>query len=148
MASAWVHISASVFAPPTETLTFSSYRLRGAGAYLASVDKALDACPSLSFLNRYGDRVRVDSERVADHVAVGDASVSFRMHWVSDVGGFKTDTYSLITTVRSGEATVTVVSDSMVGSQLSAVKKRVFLPKLDQHLLQRQADALREAQHS
>jgi hypothetical protein len=77
---------------------------------------------------------------------VGDASVSFRTHSASDLDGFKSDADSLITIVRSGEATITVVSDSIVGSQLSAAKKRAFLPKLDQQLLKRQADALLEAQ--
>ncbi|MFF3248806.1 hypothetical protein ACFYWY_34930 [Streptomyces sp. NPDC002870] len=112
------------------------------------MDKALDACPSLSFLNRYGDRVQVDIEGVADQVPAGDATVSFRMHFTTDAGRFKTDHDSLITTVRSGEAIITVVSDSIFASQLSAAKKRSFLPKLDQNLLKRQADALREAQHS
>ncbi|MFJ8036002.1 hypothetical protein [Streptomyces sp. NPDC096032] len=112
------------------------------------MEKALDACTSLSFLNNFGDRVTVAVERVVDQVAVGDATVSFRMHWASDVGGSKLEMYSLITTVRSGEASITVVSDSSVGSQLSAAKKRAFLPKLDQQLLKDEADALRNAHHS
>ncbi|MER6560821.1 hypothetical protein ABT300_24440 [Streptomyces sp. NPDC001027] len=148
VASAWVNISAQEFAPPTETLTFTSYRSRGAGAYLSSLDTALDTCPSLSLLSRYGDRVDVGVERVKDQVSVGDASVSFRMHWALNVDGFKSETYSLVTTVRSGEGTITVVSDSSVGSQLSDAKKRAFVPKLDQQLLERQADALGEAQRS
>ncbi|WP_369242211.1 hypothetical protein AB5J56_44700 [Streptomyces sp. R21] len=147
-ATAWIHISASKFAPPDETLTFTSYRSGAAGAHLASLDKALAACPSLSFQNRYGDRVSVDVERVKDEVSAGDASVSFRMHWTLNIDGFKSDTYDLVTTVRSGEATITVVSDSIVGSQLSDAKKRAFLPKLDQQLLKRQADALGAAQHN
>ena len=69
------------------------------------------------------------------------------MHWTLNIDGFKSDTYDLVTTVRSGEATITVVSDSIVGSQLSDAKKRAFLPKLDQQLLKRQADALGAAQH-
>ncbi|MDX5563726.1 hypothetical protein PYK79_10725 [Streptomyces sp. ID05-04B] len=148
VASAWVNISAPGFAPSTERLTFTSYRSRGAGAYLASLDTALDACPSLSLLDRDGDRVNAGVERVKDQVSVGDASVSFRMHWALNIGGFKSETYSLVTTVRSGEATITVVTDSSFGSQLSDAKKRAFLPKLDQQLLKRQADALGEAQHS
>ncbi|MFF6804599.1 hypothetical protein [Streptomyces sp. NPDC012616] len=148
VASAWVHISASEFAPPEETLTFTSYRFGAAGAHLASLNAALDACPSLSLRSRYGDRVSMDVERVKDEVSVGHDSVSFRMHWTLDIDGFKSETYSLITTVRSGEATVTGVSESSVGSQLSDAKKRAFLPKLDQKLLKRQADALGAAQHS
>ncbi|WP_371599314.1 hypothetical protein [Streptomyces sp. NBC_00564] len=146
VARAWVSISPSGFAPPTESLTFASYDSDSADAHLASLDKALDACPSLSFLSRYGDRVTADIERVASQVTLGDASVSFRMHWTADLNGFKSDTFSLITTVRTGEATVTAVSDSSVGSQLSASKKRAFMPKLDHDMLKSQADALRKAQ--
>ena len=146
VATARVHISATGSAPPTETVTFTSYRPGGAAAHIASLDKALDACPSLSFLNRYGDRVSLDVEPVADQVAVGDAAVSFRTHSASDIGGFTSDADSLITIIRSGNATITVVSDSIIGSQLSTAKKRAFLPKLDQQLLKRQADALRQAQ--
>ncbi|MFE7511416.1 hypothetical protein ACFU8I_09345 [Streptomyces sp. NPDC057540] len=89
-----------------------------------------------------------DVERVKDEVSVGHGSVSFRMHWTLDIDGFKSETYSLVTTVRSKEATVTVVSESMVGSRLPDAKKRALLPKLDQKLLKSQADALGAAQHS
>jgi hypothetical protein len=152
VASARVHISASRFAAPDETLTFTSYRPGGVGAHLAALDTALDACPSLSLRNQYGGRVRVDVERVRDDVSVGDASVSFRMHWSARIDGlkdgYKAEAYILVTTVRSGEATITAVSDIGVGSQLSDAKKRAFLPKLDHQLLKRQADALGAAQRS
>lgn len=147
-ASARVSISASVFAPPDESITFTSHRPGGAASDLASIEKALGTCPSLSFRNRYGAWIRTDVNRVRDRVSAGDASVSFRMHFVMDIGGSKMDTYRLVTVVRSGEATMTVVSDSSVGSQLSAAKKRTFSPKLDQTLLEREANALRGAQHS
>ncbi|MEE1808893.1 hypothetical protein [Streptomyces sp. BE133] len=146
VAEARVFISASTFAPPIETLTFTSHRPGGAASYLAAVDKELDACPSLSFLGRSGDRIRAEIERVPDRVSAGDASVSFEMHWALDVDGLTMETFSLVTAVRSGEAIMTVTSDSSVGSRLSAAKKRALLPKLDQALLKREADALRAAQ--
>jgi hypothetical protein len=146
IARAWVAITPSEFAPPTETLTFASHDSDSADAYLASLDKALDTCPSLSFLSRYGDRTTADIERVVSQVTLGEASVSFRMHWTADQNGFGSDTFFLITTVRAGEATVTAVSDISVGSQLSASKKRAFMPKLDHDMLKSQADALRKAQ--
>jgi hypothetical protein len=91
VARAWVSISPSGFAPPTESLTFASYDSDGADAHLASLDKALDACPSLSLLSRYGDRVTADIERVASQDTLGDASVSFRMHWTIDLNRLKSD---------------------------------------------------------
>ncbi|MFF4909013.1 hypothetical protein ACFY2T_29560 [Streptomyces sp. NPDC001260] len=152
VASAWVHISALKFAPPDETLTFTSYRSGGAAAHFAALAKALDACPSLSLPNRFGGRVSVDVTRVKDNAPAGDASVSFRMHWSARTGGpkdaYKTDTEILVTTVRSGEATLTVVSDIGFASQLSDAKKHAFIPKIDQQLLKRQADALSAAQRS
>ncbi|MFE6484241.1 hypothetical protein ACFVGN_15070 [Streptomyces sp. NPDC057757] len=146
VARAWVLMTSTGFAPPTESLTFASYDSGSADAHLASLDKALDACPSLSFLSQYGDRVTADIERVASQVTMGDASTSFRMHWTLDLNGLESDTFSLITTVRTGEATVTAVSDSIVGSQLSASQKRAFLPKMDHDMLKSQADDLRKAQ--
>lgn len=68
------------------------------------------------------------------------------MHWTNDQGGFKSDTFVLITTVRAGDATVTDVADIIVGSRLSAAKKRSFMPKVDPDLLNSQVAALREAQ--
>lgn len=147
-AGARVPISALKFAPPTEILTFTSYRPRGAAAHLASLTAALDACPSFSMPSRYGDRLSVDVARAEDQVSAGDASVSFRMHWVTTVNGFTSDTYVLVTTIRSGEATLTDVADTSAGGQLSDAKKRSFLPKPDGRLLKSQADALGRAQHA
>ncbi|NED35946.1 hypothetical protein [Streptomyces sp. SID8499] len=147
-AGARVPISPLKFAPPTETLTFTSYRPRGAAAHLASLTTALDACPSFSMPTRYGERVSVDVARAEDQVSAGDASVSFRLHWATTANGFTSDTYVLVTTVRSGEATLTDVADTGVGSQLSDAKKRAFLPKPDERLLKSQADALDRAQHA
>lgn len=147
VASASVNISDHTFAPPEETLTFTSYRPGEAGAYLTSLNTALDACPSLSLLTLYGERLSRNVERVKDQVSVGDASVSYRTHFTSTVDGFKGEMFSLITIVRSGNATITVVTDSSVGSQLPEAKKRAFVPKLDQQLLKREAAALAAAQH-
>ncbi|MCX5361121.1 hypothetical protein OG864_20655 [Streptomyces sp. NBC_00124] len=72
--------------------------------------------------------------------------MSFRMRWTNDQGGFKADTFVLITAVRAGEATVTDVANISVGSQLSAAKKSAFMPKADPGMLNSQVDALREAQ--
>ncbi|MFJ2232543.1 hypothetical protein [Streptomyces sp. NPDC087859] len=146
VASAWIPIARSVFAPPSQSLTFTSYGSGGAETYLASLDKAVDACSSLSFLASDGTRATGDVERVKNQVALGDASVSFRMHWKFDQDGFKSDTFVLVTTVRVGEATVTDVADASVGSQLSASKKRAFIPKVDPDMLNSQVAALRRAQ--
>lgn len=146
VARAWIPIARSEFAPPSEILTFTSYGSGGAETYLASLDKALDTCSSLSFLASDGTRATADVERVENQVALGDASVSFRMHWKIDQDGFKSDTFVLITTVRVGEATITDVADASVGSQLSASKKRAFMPKVDPDMLNSQVAALREAQ--
>jgi len=145
-ASARVPIARSKFAPPTEFLSFASYDPGDAEAHLASLDKALSTCPSLSFLDSYGDRGTADVKRVENKAALGDASVSFRMHWTYDQGGFKSDTFVLVTVVRAGEATVTDVADVVVGNRLSAAKKRAFIPKVDPAMLNSQVDALREAQ--
>ncbi|MFJ1812054.1 MULTISPECIES: hypothetical protein [unclassified Streptomyces] len=146
VARAWVAITPSGFAPPTEVLTFAGYGPDRAEAYVGSLDKALDACPSLSFVSRNGDRTTADVERVASPGAVGDATVSFRVHWTVDLDGFESDTFGLITTVRAGEATVTAMSDISVGSRLPASKRNAFIPKPDLAMLKSQADALREAQ--
>ncbi|KOG32745.1 hypothetical protein AQJ84_34600 [Streptomyces resistomycificus] len=146
VASAWIPIARSGFAPPTEFLTFASYDSGGAKAHLASLDTALNTCSSLSFLDSYGTRHTADVERVENQTALGDTSVSFRMHWTYDQDGFKSDTFVLVTTVRQGEATVTDVANASVGSQLSASKKRAFMPKVDPDMLNSQVAALREAQ--
>lgn len=146
VASAWIPIARSDFTPPTEFLSFASYDSGDAEAYLSSLDKALTTCSSLSFPNSLGTRGTADVKRVDNKVALGDASVSFRMHWTVDQGKFKSDTFVLITTVRVGEATVTDVADIGVGNQLSAAKKRAFMPKVDPGMLKSQVDALREAQ--
>jgi len=146
VANAWVPITPSGAAPRTEFLSFASYDSGGADAYLASLDKALTTCSSLSFLNSYGTRDTADIERVEPQAALGDESVSFRMRWTNDQGGFKADTFVLITTVRAGEATVTDSADTSVGSQLSAAKKNTFMPKVDPDMLSSQAETLRKAQ--
>lgn len=146
--AAWasVAIVPSDAALQTERLTFASYGPEQADAYFASLEKALDSCASLSFLSSYGDRATAEIEQLANPIVAGYVSVSFRMHWSFDRDGFKSDTYSLITTLRTGDATVTVMADSSVGSQLSASQKSAFMPQPDPDMLKSQADKLREAQ--
>ncbi|MFH8804635.1 hypothetical protein ACH4F6_34615 [Streptomyces sp. NPDC017936] len=145
-AAAWVNLTPDTFVPPTESLTFSSYRPGGASASLAALDKALTTCATYTLQGSYGGPVTVDVERVELPDAPGDDALSFRTHWVLELDGSKSDTFRLTTAVRVGEATLTLASDIGAGSELPEAKKRALMPQLNLDLLKSQTDALRAAQ--